>query len=342
MSVTAKFPYVWIKAGKAYYRRGGVVKLIGKMPTDKGFAIAYAETAHAVETKRAEQPNEHSFAVLVTSYLKKPEWASLSSVTRDAYTRRIESIRPILANVNMATLDRQDVFVLRDKLSATSPSRANEGVTVLSLLMEHAIDKGWRRAGDNPAAKVKKLRTGDGYKMWRGEDFRKFIETEEIPLELRRAVVLGYYTGLRLSDCVALTRAARKNGVISWSPQKTRNSTNASVNIPEHPELTEWLDAAPVAFGGTLLLSPSGKPWSADHLSNEVSERAKQIGLDGLTFHGLRKGLTSGLAEAGATDAEIAAVIPHANPKLTAYYRASADQKLLATLAMEKLKASKK
>lgn len=342
MPVTVKFPYVWIKAGKAYYRRKGAVKLIGKNPTDKGFAIAYAETARQVEAKLDQTPGEHSFAALVTSYLKKPEWVALSAITREAYTRRIEIIREHLANVDMSTLDRQDVFVLRDRLSETSPSRANEGVMVLSLLMEHAIDKGWRRAGDNPAARVKKLRTGDGYRMWRPEDFRKFIEAEEIPVALRRAVVLGYYTGLRLSDCVALTRAARKDGIISWTPQKTRGSTNASVNIPEHPELSMWLDTAPLAIGGALLLSPSGKPWSADHLSNEVSAWAKKIGLDGLVFHGLRKGFAGLLASVGASDAEIGALIPHASDKLTSYYRKQADQVVLATAAMKKLTAGQK
>jgi len=43
------------------------------------------------------------------------------------------------------------------------------------------------------------------------------------------------------------------------------------------------------------------------------------------------------VAEQGAPDAEIEAVIPHAAVRLTRYYRARADQKRVAAATMAKL-----
>jgi hypothetical protein len=54
-----------------------------------------------------------------------------------------------------------------------------------------------------------------------------------------------------------------------------------------------------------------------------------RLALPAWSFHGRRRALTARLAEAGATDAEIDAVVPHP-AAMTAYYRRDADQSALA------------
>jgi hypothetical protein len=86
-----------------------------------------------------------------------------------------------------------------------------------------------------------------------------------------------------------------------------------------------------------LLANSSGKPWSEDHLGRCITIAARTYNLVGLSCYGSRKTATIAAAEAGLSDAEIKAMIPHTDKKQMAYYRQQADQKLLAAQAMAKL-----
>ena len=68
---------------------------------------------------------------------------------------------------------------------------------------------------------------------------------------------------------------------------------------------------------------------------------ARRLELGGLSFHGLRKGYSVSLAEAGASDAELDALMPHADRRMTAHYRRQADQAKLAAAGMAKLVAKR-
>jgi integrase len=113
---------------------------------------------------------------------------------------------------------------------------------------------------------------------------------------------------------------ARKDGVIDVTPAKTAKTTRARVMIPEHPTLTAALDAAPTTTTAatTLLTRQDGQSWKLDHIKHAMAKAVRAAGLpEGLSFHGLRKGLTAALADTGASDAEIESIIPHADPCMT-------------------------
>jgi integrase len=102
--------------------------------------------------------------------------------------------------------------------------------------------------------------------------------------------------------------------------------------------LAAILDAAPASGALTLLTRADGQPWKPDHIKHAMTKAVRKAGLrEGLSFHGLRKGLTAALAEAGASDSEIESVIPHADPKMTRRYRAQAEQRILAVAAIAPL-----
>jgi integrase len=219
-----------------------------------------------------------------------------------------------------------------------TPRGANKAVAVMRLLLSWAVDHGWRT--DKPALRPGRLRTGPGYPTWTAEHLATFLACAAIGELLKRAAVLDYYTGMRVSDCLTLTKAARREGVIEVVPAKTSHSSRARVCIPEHPDLTGGLDAAPSSDATTLLTRADGKPWGIDHFKHSFGVVAWTAGLPGLSFHGLRKGLPAALANNGATDAEIEALIPHTDGRLTRHYRAEADQARLARSAIAKLPAA--
>jgi integrase len=328
----------------AYYRRARrVIRIRASdgtplLPSEPGFQKAYAaihatfDPAHQRPTKAGPAPR--SLSALILSYRQNEHWRELSPTTQRAYLRRFDMLEKAYGDASVPALDRVRVLAVQKHFQMNrgvyTPSRANEAMRALTILIEHSINIGWRT--DNPV-KAKALRTGDGHKMWTASDFAQFMVCEQIGDELKRTVVTAYYTGLRLGDLIALPRSARKNGVIVWTTQKT----GAKVYIPEQPELTRWLDTAPVSDAATLLTGPGGRPWNRNTLIHNMRLATRLAGLPKLTMHGLRKGFVSRLAEAGSSDAEISALVPHSGA-MTRMYRAQADQRILAARGMARLR----
>lgn len=347
-------PYLWLplKRGKpaAYYRRGGLARRIRApdghplLPGEAGFLGAY-QAMHSAAEARPQRPESapQSLAALIAAYRASDEWRDLARATQDDYGRMLAAIETQFGRKSVPDMPRSAVFAVRthfatDPGGKPMPRRANKAVAVLRLLLSWAVDHGWRR--DNPALRPGQLRTGPGYHSWTEQDVARFMACREIGEPLKRAVALGYYTGMRLADCLTLPKSARRDGAIEVVPGKTARSTRARAVIPEHPELRRRLDAAPATDAVTLLTRADGLPWKPDHFKHTLADAVKTTGLAGLSFHGLRKGLTQALAEHGATDAEIEAVIPHADARMTRHYRRHADQAALARTAMSRLPAN--
>ena len=98
----------------------------------------------------------------------------------------------------VATLTRRDIYQLLDGMSAT-PNSANFMLSVLRLLLEWSVPRGYR--DDNPAVGVKRLKVEDsGHEPWTVDGYRFVME--QAPTHLRRMAFLGRATGQRVSDLV--------------------------------------------------------------------------------------------------------------------------------------------
>jgi integrase len=84
--------------------------------------------------------------------------------------------------------------------------------------------------------------------------------------------------------------------------------------------------------------APGRAPVAVVTFNHAFVDAVRVAGLpDGHGFHGLRKAMAANLAGAGATDAEMDALVYHSDPKMTRLYRAGADHRSLARAGMAKL-----
>ena len=91
-----------------------------------------------------------------------------------------------------------------------------------------------------------------------------------------------------------------------------------------------------------MLTSNLDRPWTSDGLRTSWYKAAKRAGITGLTFHDLRGTAVTRLAEAGCTEAEIAAITGHALKSVGAILdRYLARTKGLALAAIAKLEKSR-
>jgi integrase len=224
----------------------------------------------------------------------------------------------------------------RPKVSG-SPAAVNEAMRMLRILASHAVDLGWLQT--NPARDVPELHTGDGYTMWTTDQYRRFVACDAVPVFVRRAVVLLWWTGMRRGDACRLRQGAydRTAGTLSYAAQKTRRQPPQPITVPVSAELRRWLARSPATDHDRLLSTETGRPMEPTYLGRCIRKALPVAGLPtGLSAHGLRLGIVSALAEAGAPDAAIEGLVPHSS-RMTRHYRRQAGQALLARRALEYL-----
>ena len=152
-------------------------------------------------------------------------------------------------------------------------------------------------------------------------------------VELRLAMVLALCTGQRQGDLIKMTWGQYDGQWIDLRQSKGKRR----VSVPIHRDLKKILDRVPKR--STLILTTStGLPWKSDWFRNRWRDASKAAGIKDLHFHDLRGTAVTMLAEAGCSNAEIAAItghsMTHVETILVKYMSLTRD---LARSAMTKL-----
>jgi integrase len=214
---------------------------------------------------------------------------------------------------------------------ATKPDSANGLRKVLRAMMAYAVEIEMRR--DDPTRDVKPIKVkSDGFHSWTEDEIAQFEARHAIGTKARLAFALLLYTGQRRSDVVTMGRQHIRDGFLHVRQQKT----GTELDIPLMPELDTIIAQAPANL--TFLVTEFGRPFTAAGFGNWFRERCSEAGLRHCSAHGLRKAASRRLAEHSCTVHEVAAITGHASLREVQRYTKAADQKRLATAAVEKIK----
>lgn len=291
-----------------------------------------------------------SIGAVIAAYRISQDYLNLRPTTRAGYDRVLNVIWMAVAAQQVKTITRAQVLHMRDAIAAAKekrvegsrqggPSAANTFVSVTSKLMSFAIDREVISA--NPVTRIKAIEIGE-YEAWTPEQAEEAIA--KLPHLLRRAVILGLYTGQRRSDLIKMRWDDIKGVTLRVVPTKTgrKKKSMSELRIPLHPELAEELRVwRGMAKGDFILETERGRPWIPTYLSRELATALQAMGLPaGLNVHGLRKLAATNLAQAGCSTHEIAAITGHRTLGMVQHYTASANQEKLATAAVLRLPAS--
>jgi integrase len=286
-----------------YYRRPGApddgARLPGS-PTDPGFM----EALNRFNAQAEEVPPERvrgTFARLAAEYRASPEFTQLAEKTCRDYANLLGKLTAMLGPFPASEIDREAVYAIRDKFR-DRPHLANYVLRVLRLLLAWAVDRG--QLAVNPAAHPKQLRVRPRRQVWSQEAESRFLEVASAPMRL--AYMLQAYTAQRQADILAMTWGQLQDGVIRLRQAKT----DALVEVPVHSALRTALQNAP-RVSTHILTDHRGRPFKGDNFRHQWRAATVAAGLDGLQNRDLRRTAMVRMAEAGATDIQIAAVSGH-------------------------------
>jgi integrase len=364
--VTLDYLNTYTKRGKvyAYYRRDGRrVRLRGAIGSPamlrayEAAHLAHGRADAANAAKRKELQRIGTVGALIREYQASPEWAQKQPATRADYAKGLNFLAGHSHRL-VRELKREHVIKLRNAAGwdvdpasdakTLVPSRANKVLAVLSILLTHAVDLGWRT--DNPALGVKRLRMdGEGYRAWTDAEIAAFRASA--PAEWVFALLLALGTGQRGQDQVAMRWADYDGTGIRVVQRKGRG--RVALWIPCHPALRAALDGR--ERRGPMILTRVLQPrqqggavvhgaWPVNAFQKAAGSAIRAAGLSvageaGVVWHGLRAVAASWLAEAGCPDAEIQAITGHTTARMVQHYRRGAAQKTLAASAVARLDA---
>jgi integrase len=219
--------------------------------------------------------------------------------------------------LNLSHLTVKDVHSYRTKLkkSGLAPNTCNFAVKAISNALNAALKQGLITT--NPATAIESLPIEQSEKTPFTQQQIKKLSSVASP-DWKLAILLGYCTGLRLSDIANMTWNAVdfEKGIIQIVPKKTRNIRKV-VFIPIHPQLKDaLLDVAgqddPEA---PILPTMAGKQTGGAHgLSKTFAGLMEKASIDPqpyrnkegkgrtmnrLSFHSLRHSFNSMLANKG-------------------------------------------
>ena len=317
-----------------YFRRNrGARVLLPGEPGSAEFMRAYeaalADGPQPSKAKRRGAPG--TFDDLLQTYFESTAFIRLAQSSREAYRLTAEKLlrEENIGHRLVAQLHRKHVERMIGKRAAT-PGTANNSLTVLRILVRHAIELGWRT--DDPTLRIRRF-TGGEHHTWTDEEIARYEAFWPIGTRERTAFALLLHTGQRSSDVRTMAWSHLEGAGINVAQQKTK----ARLWIPLHPELAAILAQWPRSHVA-IITSKLGAPFSRDRLQHWLASAIERAGLpDRCVSHGLRKAAARRLAEAGCTAHQIASITGHKTLSEIERYTKAAEQRRLAHAAMAQL-----
>lgn len=319
-----------------YYRRGkGARTPLPGAPGSKEFLEAYQNLQHAeplykkLSNSQAAAP--YTFEWLAEKYLESQSFISLGERTQ--YNKKL-SISKLFRELKIghrpvASFTTVHLNMMTDKYAQT-PGKAREMLSLVSVLMKHAIRLGIRN--DNPAREIEKPKTKE-YHTWTEEEIEKYEKCHPVGSMANAVFKLLLCTGQRGSDVIRMRWEDLRKGVLYVKQRKT----GVELEIPILPEL----DVALAPFRrehGPIITHSNNASFSAGGFSQFMRRNIKLARLPRRCVpHGLRKAACRRMAEAGCTPHQIQAISGHRTLGMVEKYTRATNQKLLAQSAAARL-----
>jgi integrase len=314
-----------------YFRRNGKRTPLPGVPGSAAFMAAYhAALAGEPAPIGADRAAPGTMAALAADWFASAEFRALSPAGQRNYRRIVDRFLAAHGHRLVADMESRNVRKLLDERAAT-PSAANRLLSILRLMMRHAVERGWRE--DDPTREVRRLRHKvAGHPTWTEEDIAAFEAHWPLGTRARLSMALLLFTGQRRSDAIRLGWQHVRGGAIDVIQGKT----GARLAIPIHQQLRAALDAMPAGHL-TFLVTEAGAPFaSGNAFYNWFIACARAAGVT-KSPHGLRKAAARRLAEAGCTPHQIAAITGHRTLAEVERYTRAANQEEMAKVAIGRI-----
>ena len=190
-----------------------------------------------------------------------------------------------------------------------APATINRRLDVLRAAARYAWKKGW--CADNLSARVPRLREENARQVYLDRQQIDRLAAKAPDAQTKAAIVLSAYTGLRVSELLALP--AQKKGATALLV--THSKTGRPRQVPVHARARPYVKALTIGMPYRELI---GRFWQA----------REAAGMPHVRWHDLRHTTASLLINAGVDLFTVGRILGHTSPATTARYAHLADAAL--------------
>lgn len=297
------------------------------------FVAAYeAALAGARVPRSTAEPDTVSW--LIEQYLGSLKFQNLSPSRKRSIRGELDWLRATAGKYHFARLEVRHVEALMAKKAG--PTAANTVKKNLSMLFNFAAKKlGY--TGPNPAKFAERMKVNpDGYHTWTDAEVDRFLVRHPAGSKARLVLLLALNTGMSRQDlCRVGWQHVTEDGGRARIAYK-RAKTSVAADLPILPDLAAEL--ANVPRDRLLFVTQDARPigYKPETLGNWFRDRCTEAKVPG-SLHGLRKAGATRLADAGATNWEIASYLAHKDTKQADTYTKKANRAKLADSGFAKL-----
>lgn len=327
-----KYVYPKLNGRYYYFERGGQSVRMENTPNSPEFWAEYSRLLRGDMPPPAS--GKRTIGALVASYKRTEAFASKKPRTKQDYDKVLSFLAEKIGHLPADKMQRKDVIRLRD---ANSVSFGNYCLKVVRIIMEHAIDIGWRQ--DNPAKGAKLRKVPKERKLprqpWPSHMLEAYRAAAPLGTRQRLVMELCLGTGQRIGDVLSMMWSDYDGEAI----RVEQNKTDKKLTVPVTPRLREALSAAERRSVFILTNYQGTGQWSYRGASDAVMKVRRKIGadVDGMDIHAWRHNAASELKSVGCDAASIEAVTGMSKA-VQARYTATVTQIDLAKKAQERRK----
>ncbi len=240
-----------------------------------------------------------TFDALCSSYMAGTKFQQLAPKTQSLNRFYVDRLRDMYGPLPVSAITRPVVVALREK-QAAKPWYATHLLSKLRLVLQHAVDIGQLKPGG--------ARPPHRGVVWSHDETSALLKAAGPDIRLACALLL--YTAQRPSDALAMRwDQVQDRGGRLWLTLR-QAKTHELIDVPAHRELDALLREA-VRRSEMVVPSPMGLRWSYRNFSRSWDKAKAIAGIEGVQRRDLRRTAMVRMAEAGATDVQIAAVSGH-------------------------------
>jgi integrase len=318
-----------------YYRRGGRRIPLPQPEGSAGFVAAY-ERARVAFEGRPRQPASglHTAGEAVIAYLAGPDYAQLAPGSRADYRRVLDRFREAFGDVPLGAMDEGWIEELRGKYTA-APIAWNQLRSRMIVVVRHyrRLHPGALAANHWETSLRLKVARSRLHRRWSRDDLLAVLRAATPEF---RCLLVGYLmTAQRGGDVTRFSPAQwdAAEGTLALGQEKT--GERLLIHVPA--SLRVAFTAMTGRHPDRLFVTPRRRPWTTANAQETLARLVAQLGLDGLTLHGLRKTAASALKQLGFENRVIRTLTGHTSDANLELYLDGVDHLPLARQAQEAL-----
>ena len=297
------------------------------------FDAAYEAALEHVRLPRSSASVD-TIGWLIEQFLGSLRYKNSSAIRKETLRYQFDWIKEEAGDLPFARLKVRHVEALMAKKAG--PSTGNGVKKNVSLLYNFAAKK-LEYVGANPAKFAERLKESfDGYHTWNDDEVDRFLERHGPGTKARLAILIALNTGMARQD---LCHSGRH--MVSFKGNQlriayARGKTSVAADMPILPELAEELARLPEGQVVFITQKQSQKAYKVTSFGNWFRDRCNEAG-GPCSIHGLRKAGATRLADAGASEWEIASYLAHTDTTQARIYTRKANRSKLADSGFKKL-----